>query len=235
MSAGDGLSFRFHPDASQRAVLARYTGVSRFAYNWVLYANRAGERVEGDELRTRFWDAASREAPWVSEVPKAIAETALREAERELAACRTTPGRRPRYRRKEDEASVRLDGDGAFKVGQGGIQLPEVGKLMLSGTGRIASNVEAVVLARLGDEWFLRLPPERVPQIRGRDRGREGGGRRSDPVERVDLADLPESVTLVRDGVAHVGKAATVAVRGDEPTSKATTGWEALDRWFASS
>ena len=85
-----------------------------------------------------------------------------------------------------------------------------------------------VLLFRVGDEWFLRLPttPERGggrERDRGRGRGRDQvvASRRDE--ERVDLASLPESVTLVRNGVAHTGLATPVQ----------RTGWEALDRWFA--
>ena len=229
MASTGPISFRFEPDPGQRNTLARYVGVARFTYNWVLYANRTNDRVGGPDLRERFAAAAATEAPWISEVPPAIVESALREAERELVECRKAAGRRPRYRRKDDEASVRIDAvDGRFKVGQGGIQLPGVGKLTLIGTARIGSSVDAVAIVRVGDEWFLRLPttPERGggrERDRGRGRGRDQvvASRRDE--ERVDLASLPESVTLVRNGVAHTGLATPVQ----------RTGWEALDRWFA--
>ncbi len=223
------ISFRFEPDAGQRNTIAQYIGAARFAYNWVLYANRTNERLAGAELRERFRDAVESEAVWLSEVPPTIVESALREAERELAECRKTSGRRPRYRRKDDQASVRIDsGDGGFKVGQGGIALPGIGKLTLIGTARIASSVDGVVVVRVGEEWFLRLPslPDRGgsrDRDRDRGRGRDQAAAPRRETERVDVNSLPESVTLVRDGVTHVGRAAPVQL----------TGWEALEKWIA--
>lgn len=256
MSRSAPMVFQLDPDKRQRTLLARYVGVSRYAYNWVLYRARA-DTLTGEDLVSAFREAAATDAPWIGQVPEAITLGALREAERDLAAAKRGKGPRPRYRRKEDDAAVRIEpGEEGFKLGQGGVMLPEVGRLTLIGTAtRIGGSVESIMITRTGDEWraLVRLAraggPRDRDDARGRDRDRnlplwqqratEGG-----------VGDLPESVTLLVDGVPVAGAAVRApldepsveaAVAMEAPTAPAepatpepvaTTGWEALSRWI---
>ena len=251
MSRPEPASFRLDPDPRQRALLARYFGVARYAYNWVLYNNRT-EQLGGSELEARFRAAAASDAPWLAEVPDNVALSALREAERDFAAAKRGKGRPPRYRRKEDSAVVRIEpGEGGFTLGRGGVDLPEVGRLTLIGTtARIASAPEAIQITRCGDEWSARFLVARAERGKGRegdrgqdrDRGLPEWLRGSDAVSRT----LPESVTITRDGdprSTSLGRISIPGFRATEPEQGATpvslsaeavptTGWEALDRWI---
>lgn len=257
MSRPDPISFRLDPDKRQRAVLSRYFGVSRYAYNWVLYNNRA-KPLAGAELEAAFRAAASTEAPWLAEVPDVVALTAMREAERDLAAAKRGKWRPPRYRRKEDDAVVRIEpGEDGFTLGRGGVEIPDVGRLTLIGTtARIASAPEAIQIARRGEEWSARFLVARAERGRGRegdrgqdrDRGLPEWLRGSDAVSGA----LPEAVTITRDGDPRSTSLGRISIPGfrdsqpvqaettAEPTTalgepdapQPTTGWEALSRWI---
>lgn len=256
MSRPDPVSFRLDPDKRQRAVLSRYFGVSRYAYNWVLYNNRATP-LAGVDLEVAFRAAAAADAPWLSEVPDAIALSAVREAERDLASAKRGKGRPARYRRKEDDAVVRIEpGEHGFTLGRGGVEIPDVGRLTLIGTtARIASAPEAIQITRRGEEWSARFLVARGERGKGRD-GDRGPDRDRGLPEWLKGSDsvsgaLPEAVTITRDGDPRSTSLGRILIPGfrasESPETlpltpepdvappappEPTTGWEALSRWI---
>jgi putative transposase len=79
--------FELDPNRSQRVLLAKSVGASRFAYNWGLAESQrcyelTGKRPQLGELKSRLVGLKQGECPWLYEVSAHIGQQALADLDR---------------------------------------------------------------------------------------------------------------------------------------------------------
>jgi len=159
------------PNRIQEALFRQCVGASRFAYNWALAEWQrqfeAGEKPNEAALRRQFNALKPVEFPWVLDLPKSVAQQAIKTVGRAYQHCfrrvkaKEKPGY-PRFKRRGVHDSARLDnGPGTFAFEGSRIRLPKIGWVRMREELRFFSGKPlSATLSREADRWFISIPVE---------------------------------------------------------------------------
>ncbi|MHA1944712.1 MAG: RNA-guided endonuclease InsQ/TnpB family protein [Candidatus Hodarchaeales archaeon] len=177
-----GYRYEVSVNNKERTLLAKYAGISRFAWNWGL-ANRK-KRFQSQTGNNRYTDAMKQHKklnllkktkfPWMYEVSKCVPQEALRDLDRGYQHFFTNYQQRkrkqttlsiglPKFKKKgKCKDSFRLTGTiRLFQVVKR-IQLPRLGKLRLKEKPNIppSARIMSATVSRIADRWYVALTVE---------------------------------------------------------------------------
>jgi putative transposase len=168
----EAFKFELDPNRTQRELLAKSVGTSRYVYNWGLAESRGfyeltGKRPKLGELKSRLVELKKTECPWLYEVSAHISQQALVDLDHAFQRFFNGLQREgptsgfPRFKRKGEHDSARLY---EVELCERHIRLPKIGRIRLKETrsergfeGRILS----ATISRRADRWFVSLVVER--------------------------------------------------------------------------
>ena len=168
--------FELDPNRSQRVLLAKNVGASRFVYNWGLAESQrayelTGKRPKLRELKARLVGLKRDECPWLYEVSAHIGQQALVDLDKAFDRFfKSLKGEGaktgfPRFKRKGERDSARLY---EVTLEERHLRLPNIGRVRLkesrskrSFEGRILS----ATIRRRANRWFVSLCVEREREI----------------------------------------------------------------------
>jgi putative transposase len=170
------FKFELDPNESQRVLLARSVGASRYVYNWGLAESQfahelTGRRLKLSDLKSRLVTLKKTTCPWLYEVSAHIGQQALVDLdtafERFFKGVKHEGPRSgfPRFKRRGEHDSARL-----YRVAleERYVRLPKIGRVRLKETraergfeGRLLS----ATVSRRADRWFVSLAVEREREI----------------------------------------------------------------------
>lgn len=168
MKINSAYKYELKPNASARILLAKHTGVARFAFNWGL-----AKRIELYELEKKSTNAIEQhrllntlketEFPWMYEVSKCAPQEALRNLDRAFQNFfrGIKQGQKigfPSYKKKGVKDSFRLTG--AIRVEGKKIQLPRLGVISLKETSKVKGRILSATISKEADRWFVSLAVE---------------------------------------------------------------------------
>jgi putative transposase len=168
--------FELDPNHTQRVLLAKSVGASRYVYNWGLAESKrvyelTGRRPRLGDLKAQLVALKQSEAPWLYEVSAHIGQSALKDLN--VAFERFFKGLKgegprvgyPRFKRKGERDSARI-----YEVAleERHLRMPNIGRVRLKEScsergfeGRVLS----ATISRRADRWFVSLAVEREREI----------------------------------------------------------------------
>jgi putative transposase len=168
--------FELDPNRSQRVVLAKSVGASRYVYNWGLAESKrqyelTGKRPRIGVLSAQLVALKQSDAPWLYEVSAHIGQSALKD--QNIAFERFFKGvagegpksGHPKFKRKGERDTARLY---EVTLEERHLRMPNIGRVRLKETctdrgfrGRVLS----ATVSRRADRWFVSLCVEREREI----------------------------------------------------------------------
>lgn len=155
------MKFRIYPNASQRSLIERTFGCSRFVYNHFLTARRdayvQSGRTMGFAECCRELTVLKSQLPWLQEVDSKALQTALRDLDRAyqnfFRDCKKTSERKtgyPRFKSKKDSrASYRARNDrNTIELSDRAIKLPKLGWVRCRVSKRVAGRILNATVSR---------------------------------------------------------------------------------------
>lgn len=155
------MKFRIYPNASQRSLIERTFGCSRFVYNHFLTARRdayvQSGRTMGFAECCRELTVLKSQLPWLQEVDSKALQTALRDLDRAyqnfFRDCKKTSGRKtgyPKFKSKKDSrASYRARNDrNTIELSDRAIKLPKLGWVRCRVSKHVAGRILNATVSR---------------------------------------------------------------------------------------
>lgn len=155
------MKFRIYPNASQRSLIERTFGCSRFVYNHFLAARRdayvQSGRTMGFAECCRELTVLKSQLPWLQEVDSKALQTALRDLDRAyqnfFRDCKKTSGRKtgyPKFKSKKDSrASYRARNDrNTIELSDRAIKLPKLGWVRCRVSKHVAGRILNATVSR---------------------------------------------------------------------------------------
>lgn len=155
------MKFRIYPNASQRSLIERTFGCSRFVYNHFLAARRdayvQSGRTMGFAECCRELTVLKSQLPWLQEVDSKALQTALRDLDRAyqnfFRDCKKTSGRKtgyPKFKSKKNaRASYRARNDrNTIELSDRAIKLPKLGWVRCRVSKRVAGRILNATVSR---------------------------------------------------------------------------------------
>ncbi|MEW6040167.1 MAG: RNA-guided endonuclease TnpB family protein [Elusimicrobiota bacterium] len=169
MKVNKAYRYELDPNNIQKTLLAKHSGVARFAYNWGL-ARRiqeyktTGKSSNAIEQHRQINALKKTDFPWMYEVSKCAPQEALRDLECAYKNFfrRVKNGERlgfPKFKKKGIDDSFRLTG--SISVLPRHIQLPRLGAIRTKeSTHKFTGKILSAVVKREADKWFVSLAVE---------------------------------------------------------------------------
>lgn len=155
------MKFRIYPNASQRSLIERTFGCSRFVYNHFLAARRdayvQSGRTMGFAECCRELTVLKSQLPWLQEVDSKALQTALRDLDRAyqnfFRDCKKTSGRKtgyPKFKSKKNaRASYRARNDrNTIELSDRAIKLPKLGWVRCRVSKHVAGRILNATVSR---------------------------------------------------------------------------------------
>lgn len=155
------MKFRIYPNASQRSLIERTFGCSRFVYNHFLAARRdayvQSGRTMGFAECCRELTVLKSQLPWLQEVDSKALQTALRDLDRAyqnfFRDCKKMSGRKtgyPKFKSKKDSrASYRARNDrNTIELSDRAIKLPKLGWVRCRVSKHVAGRILNATVSR---------------------------------------------------------------------------------------
>ncbi len=174
-----GYKYELKVNNKERTLLAKYAGISRFAWNWGLAARKS--RYQTQTGAARYTDAIKQhkelnrlkhtDFPWMYEVSKCVPQEALRDLDRGYQNFFTNHQHRkrkqttryvglPRFKKKgKCKDSFRLTGVVHLFPEIKQVQLPRLGKLRINEKPNLAvsARILSATVSRTADRWYVAL------------------------------------------------------------------------------
>ena len=154
-------------NTGQRVALARHAGYARFAFNWALADFKAGldagEWRSDRTLRPRWNAAKHAAAPWCQAMLQVVAKNAIRDLGRALDNWRDPklPARFPRFKRRGDRQSFRLDnGPDTVRIKGRRLHAGKLGTFRMREALRFEGRILGAVVSRTAQRWFVSVTVE---------------------------------------------------------------------------
>lgn len=169
---------RVYPTAGQRAHLARWFGAARWVWNHALERRskayrRRGESVTGTDVSRAITDLKkTRRYHWLGEIPASVVTQKLRDQDRAFANFFAGRARYPRFRKRANAQSVRLQLDQRSAARRarwegGSVEIPGLGALKYRG-GRHPQQYPKMATVRCdaSGRYFVTVMIEEAPAPR---------------------------------------------------------------------
>jgi putative transposase len=164
--------FELDPNRTQRVLLAKSVGASRFVYNWGLAESKrayelTGKRPRLGDLKKQLVELKNREAPWLYEVSAHIGQSALKDLnvafERFFKSVKGEGPKagHPRFKKKGARDSARIY---EVTLEERHLRIPNVGRVRLKESCHergFEGRVLSATVSRRADRWFVSLAVER--------------------------------------------------------------------------
>jgi putative transposase len=173
---------RLRPTAEQEVLFRQAVGVARFAWNWALarWEKQYREREKPNEgaLRKQLNAVKHDLFPWMTEVPKAVPQQAVKNLGRAFTNFFEKRARYPRFKKKgKCRESARFDnGPGTFTCTDRRIKLPRVGWVRMREALRFTGRPLSAVVACVAGRWFVSVAVEIEHQTPERENQATGVG-----------------------------------------------------------
>lgn len=160
-------SIKLYPTESQRVLLAKACGVSRFAYNWGLSRWKeiyeSGGKPTMNGLIKDLTSVKRDQFPWMMEVSKTCPQYAIHNLNSAFQKFFKKESNYPKFKKKgTSDSFVAIENNAAFRNYGRKIHIPRVGKIKAAEELRFDGKVNNVVVKRKADMWFavinLELP-----------------------------------------------------------------------------
>ena len=174
-----GYRYELRVNNKERTLLAKYAGLSRFAWNWGLAARKS--RYQTQTGAARYTDAMKQHKelnrlkqtvfPWMYEVSKCVPQEALRDLDRAYQNFFTNLHQRkrkqtthyvgaPKFKKKgKSKDSFRLTGVIRLFPEVKQVQLPRLGKLRLKEKPNLptSARILSATVSRTADHWYVAI------------------------------------------------------------------------------
>jgi putative transposase len=168
---------RLNPTAQEEAYFYRASGVARFAWNWSLeeYKRReaAGQEVDWNEIKIEFRARIDTEFPFVREVTKCAAETAIADLRQAINTYYKTKETNPKSKVKFPglrKRSKRIGGFGLnndkFSITGHTVRVPKLGEVNMAETLRFDGQIMNGRIKERAGRWYLTITVEVEPVAR---------------------------------------------------------------------
>lgn len=153
------------PSNSQKSVLGRAFGASRFAYNQCknlseTYYKETGKSLSKLALRNRFVQEVKPQHEWLRELPKSIAEEAAFDFHRSLTAFFKRRHGFPKFRsRKSGRSSFRVN-NAQFKVDGNYITVTKLGTFKLTESLRFEGKILNATFSESQGKFYVSIQVE---------------------------------------------------------------------------
>jgi putative transposase len=168
--------FELDPNRTQRVLLAKSVGASRYVYNWGLAESKrqyelTGKRPRLGELKAQLVTLKQSECPWLYEVSAHVGQSALRDLnaafERFFKGLKGDGPKAgyPRFKRKGEHDTARLY---EVTVEDRHLRMHKIGRVRLKETCKergFDGRVLSATISRRADRWFVSLAVERNREI----------------------------------------------------------------------
>ncbi len=166
---------RLDPTNTQRTFFAQCVGTARFAYNWALeewkQQYQAGEKPHEVALRQLLNGLKDDTFPWMVEVPKSVAQQAIKNLGDAFRRFFRGQNDYPTYKKKYHHDSARLDngppkkGADAMQAKGKKIRIPKLGWVRMTEPVRFTGQIKSCTLSRSADDWFVSLMIDTEPPL----------------------------------------------------------------------
>jgi putative transposase len=168
--------FELDPNRTQRVLLAKSVGASRYVYNWGLAESKrqyelTGKRPRLGELKAQLVTLKQSECPWLYEVSAHVGQSALKDLnaafERFFKGLKGDGPKAgyPRFKRKGEHDTARLY---EVTVEDRHLRMHKIGRVRLKETCKergFDGRVLSATISRRADRWFVSLAVERNREI----------------------------------------------------------------------
>lgn len=160
------FKYRLTPTVGQAARLRRELGACRFVWNRALAEQQ--RRYAAKEKRLTYPAACkqltawrhSPETPWLAESSSRAQQQALKDLERAFQNLFAKRARRPRFRRRGENASCRYADDFAVDAAHGRVKLPKLGWVRFRNHRRLVGVPKQVTVSHRAGCWYVSIQVE---------------------------------------------------------------------------
>lgn len=155
------------PTVEQSIALSRACGVARFTWNWALAEwdrqYNSGEKPTAAKLKLQWNKIKSQQFPWVYASPKDANQQPFTNLQSAFQRFFKKKGGRPKFKKRGQHDSFYVSND-KFSVDGFVVRLPVIGLVRLQEKLRFAGKINAAVVSREADRWFISVQVEAPEQ-----------------------------------------------------------------------